>query len=481
MKTPFKRLGALALAAALAAGTLALGGTAAHAAEHDKLPFEMHKNVPYLGPITMPVNVGSMSDRQWLEGGAITTEGACAAGMNRTRSKLVWAENWASPNGVEFDARDSAYASVNRTNARMEGWGLDGLPFELTLAGDASDNNVMLPGGFHDPGGSGTDAGAVPVGDFWFVLTCDASRPNPTATVDQVGASYFAVKLENNGTHWRVAGSGAEYPAAVDLATETSLTATATNIDGRVTFTASVSADSTVTGGTVQFVNTANNAVLASAPVLAGQAQATSTAPIDPVTPVSVKAVYSGVAGFTGSESGTQQVTGVRPAAPGTGEGDLELDVPVNNSAPAGAVVFTAAAAANLGTGAWSGNSLTASGSIEGARVTDSRADKSAAWSVNGSATAFTTTAAPIAGKATEIPATALTWAPAVTEGTTLPAGASAGERAAFGQSRTLLSWAAGSQAEGTVESSVGAELSLNFDGELVPGAYSAKLTLTLV
>lgn len=437
----------------------------------DKLPFEKHAALSFLGSISLPTSAGSLSDREWLGEGKIETGASCSSDTVRSRSKIVFADGTDTTSGV----------SSIRRNKTAVGQGLDGKPFALTAD---MGNGALYDGGFNAQ--TSTPPGAIITAqEFWFVITCD-TRASVTGS-SPLESPYFAIKLISDGANWKVAQDNVPVE---DQATTTTLSATSSRADGRVDFAASVvAAGGTVDGGTVDFIDAdagvSPDRVLATGTVVSGKAAAISKDPISAVDGkgVNVKAVYTPAAGFIASESAAQLVYGVRPPDVGTVGGDVTVEVPVRDTpSPTGAVQFTAAAEASLGKATFTAAGLTASGSINGATVTDTRKDKSAAWVVSGTATSFSTQAAPIANKLSEIPAAALTWSPKEKAGTTLPSGAVKGSAGAkLDGNPSLVSWTSVGSGQGDLVSQVGADLNLDAKGDFVPGSYSAKLTLTLI
>lgn len=474
------RILTLGLTTALAAGALVLSVSPAYAAgEGDRLDFanraDDYSKLEFLGSITLPASKGSMNDSAWLQAGPITTPSGCPDNTVRSRNKIVIQDSQ-FPLGSHAGELNIV-ADTKRPETAQPGWGLDGKPIRLTAD---MGSNALKDTGFQStsPGIGGLNP--LPAGDFWYVITCD---PAPVGNSITVRSPYFSVKLTTDGLGaWSLPGGG---PVGEDKATTTAFTAASSRLDGRVDFTATVTAEGgAVNGGTVDFVNAADQTVLATGTVLAGQATATSAAAIDPVNGVNVQAIYRGTEGFTASDpSVAQQVFGVKPSGNSSGTGDVTVLVEQREDpAPAGSVKFTAAATADLGKAKNTKTGIEATGSIEGAVVTDTRSNKSAPWVVNGKTSKFTTTAAPVTGKLNEINASALSWTPAAKTGTTLPTGATAGTaKTTLEKDRALVSWAAGGSGGAENVSQVGASLNLAAEGDFVPGSYTAKLTLTLI
>lgn len=467
--TVLGRLGASVLATVTAALTGVFFASAPASANDrtiDKLPFAKHASLTFLGSISFPATSGSLTNRNWLGQASITTNAGCPTGTAASRSKIVLSDGTDTTAGV---------ATIRYDPTTRPGWGLNGQPISLSVP---TDNEYALnSGGFVDKVKSPTPAD-IPAGDFYFVITCDQTLRSGTAAVQ---SPYFAIKLVSDGTNWTVAQ---DTPVA-DQDTTTTFTATETRVDGKVDFAATVAgATSTVTGGTVDFVNVDTSAVLASGTVANGAAVATSTAAVDPVAGVSVKAVYKGTTGFKTSESAAQTVHGVQAdTTPKSSQLSLDASSRTVAPPPAGSVKFTAGTG-TLTIGQNTSAQITASGQFTGASVADSRKDKSAAWTLNGRASQFTTTATAGTGQANSLPVTALSWTPKAHG--TLPDNRATvnGTKAALDTDKPLLSWAAGVAGAGTgteIVSAADADLALDAQGDYVPGTYTATLTLTLI
>jgi hypothetical protein len=177
------------------------------------------------------------------------------------------------------------------------------------------------------------------------------------------------------------------------------------------------------------------------------------------------------VDGGTGTDPGT---------TPGTGE-DIDLGVTIPEDTDPGTpgdgeltwTVQNPDTRVNLGTAQATASAFVASGALNRVTVSDTRA-AAGAWTVNGSATAFSSGAA-------SFPGSALGWTPSLVDNTvgavagpTVAAGSGSGLSAAS----TLVSAPAGHSA-GSV--SVDAALQLSVPRNTAAGNYTGVLTLTVV
>lgn len=165
--------------------------------------------------------------------------------------------------------------------------------------------------------------------------------------------------------------------------------------------------------------------------------------------------------GTGGGEDIDLGVTIPEETDPGTGEGELTWTVQNPDTR------------VNLGTAEATTSAFVASGTLNRVTVSDTRAS-AGAWTVNGSAGAFSAGSASFAGSA-------LGWTPALVDNTV---GAVAGPAVAAGSgsglsaASTLVSASAG-HASGSV--SVDAALALSVPRDTAAGDYTGVLTLTLV
>jgi hypothetical protein len=354
------------------------------------------------------------------------------------------------------------------------------LPKDLWSAIGATDSAYATVG-FSDAvldGGAVATLKASP-GTYTYVVACDSTQRFVSQPVGD--SPYFQGTLTVTATGWSFEHIAPGSGEPEKTATETTLTVPSLQSNG-ATLTATVSGDPT--GGTVQFTQDGANI---GDPVAVSGGRATYAASgLAPQTQYSFGAVYSGDDTHEGSSSDPVVVTtpaeSTNPGEPGgdSSDSDVNVDVPGSAETPAtGLTIRVKPGSANLtgsvtrGEGVWE-----ATGALGQVTVRDDRRDASAGgWTLNGEATDFSQQGTDATGS---IAASNLGWAPSKIGGQGAAGSAVApGTDGGLGTPKPLATGTA--SADGNVETTVEAELTLRVPADAPAGSYRSVLTLTLI
>lgn len=449
-----RRLAALAVTGALVVAGVTLTASAANADQATGTLAIWNTGSAH-GTIAAKQATGGSSTSNPMYYG-VTVNSACPAGF-RTGSGIVvyQAGNRLGTLGI---ANEPANDGVFGTNGLK--------PSDTSIAMDESDTLPSQNPYVDNNKSLETAAPSLVSGSFEIRYYCFADATNPFDPADK----YFSLTLNLNKTAHTWAAPVAK------ITTTTGITAGA-NADKTATIASTVKLASdgttaTPATGTATVNQTAPSAATVGTATIANGVATFTTGALSPGV-YTFTVTYSGDAAYNGSTSGTATVTIAGSNTAGT---NVTFDV-LAGANPGGLVLSNVPGSVDLGTATYNGGLLTASNptGFSGITVTDNRSLGSAAWSLTGSVSDFTSATGTLSGKY-------LGWTPAVTSGpatvgsAVLPAAAAA----ATGGLKTVSQLATAPVVDGSAVSIVKAGLNVAIPANSATGHYSAVLTLTL-